>query len=105
MSMDRTIQRLGQRHQNKPGSRRTERTPGSLTRRGAKPERARQSLHFANQSMKDLDDAYRKAEHDAFPAKLNKANFIEALIAVGVQHAGEVVALALEQQSKEEDEE
>jgi hypothetical protein len=102
--MDRTIQRLNQRHQNKPGGKGRERTPGPLTRNSNKPERARQSLHFANKSIKDLDDAYREAEHGAYPQKLNKAIFIEALIAVGIHHADEVIALALEQQAKEEEE-
>jgi hypothetical protein len=55
--------------------------------------------------MKDLDEAYRKAEHDVYPAKLNKANFVEALFAIGIQHFGEVVDLALKQQSEEEEEE
>jgi hypothetical protein len=103
--MDKTIQRLGQRHQHKPGVARGERTPPPPNRKSGRPERARQSLHFANQAMKDLDDAYRKAEHDSYPAKLNKANFIEAMIAIGIQHADEVVALALKQQAEEEEEE
>ena len=104
MSMDKTIQRLGQRHQNRPGTPRGERTSQS-NRKSNKQERARQSLHFANQSMKDLDDAYRQAEHDAYPRKLNKANFIEALIAYGVEHVGDVMKLALARQVEEEDEE
>jgi hypothetical protein len=105
MSMDKTIARLGQRHQNKPGGKgRGERTPTPLTRNSNRPERARQSLHFANKSIKDLDDAYREAEHNSYPQKLNKAIYIEALIAVGIRHADEVIALALEQQAKEEEE-
>lgn len=80
-----------------------ERTPGPLN--SDKPERARQSLHFANQSFKDLGDAYLKAEHDVYPQKLQKANFVEALISVAIKHIDEVVALALEQQAKEEEEE
>lgn len=55
--------------------------------------------------MKDLDEAYRKAEHDVYPAKLNKANFVEALITVGIQHFNEVVDLGLKQQSEEDEEE
>jgi len=105
MSMDKTLNRLSQRHLNRPGvPTGKERTPPPLTRRGSsKPDRARQSLHFANQSMKDMDEAYRKAEHDSYPAKLNKANFIEALIAFGIDHLDEVVTLALERQGEEEE--
>ena len=53
--------------------------------------------------MKDMDEAYRKAEHDSYPVRLNKANFIEALIAYGIAHLDEVVALALERQGEEEE--
>ena len=106
MSNHKTLDRLGQRFQKRPGPGVTagpERTP-QAPRRGKK-QRARQSLHFADQSMKDLDNAYRKAEHDSYPTKLNKAIFVEALIAYGIQHADEVTALALDLQAEEEEEE
>ncbi len=105
MSLDKTVGRFSQRHLNRPGTPTPQRGQGSTRRRSNKPDRARQSLHFANQGMKDLDEAYRQAEHDAYPTKLNKANFIEALIAYGIEHAADVVKLALERQSEEEDEE
>jgi|SRR6266446_851739 len=105
MSMDKTLSRLSQRHLNRPGATTgKERTPPPLVHKSNKPDRARQSLHFANQSMKDMDEAYRKAEHDSYPAKLNKANFIEALIAYGIAHMDDVVSLALERQGEEEEE-
>jgi acyl-CoA reductase-like NAD-dependent aldehyde dehydrogenase len=105
MSLDKTVGRFTQRHLNRPGAPAPQRSQGSATRRSNKPDRARQSLHFAHKTVKDLDEAYRKAEHDAYPTKLNKANFIEALIAYGIEHADEVVKLALEQQAEEDDEE
>lgn len=74
-------------------------------RRGQKPDRARQSIHFANQAFTELDNAYSKAEHDAYPRKFSKANFVEALIEYGIQHVDEVVAIALQRQAAEDDEE
>jgi len=103
LTTDKRFTRLSKRFDT-PGTSSKERIPSSPERSNNKPDRARQSLHFANQSIKDLDDAYRLAEHNVFPRKLNKANFIEALISVGIRHADEVVSLALEQQSKEEGE-
>lgn len=57
----------------------------------AKSLRARQTLFCAHQSIKDIDDAYRKANHEAYPGKINKADFIEALIAIGLKHIEEVL--------------
>jgi hypothetical protein len=78
-------------------------SPTAPMRRSKKVARARQSLHFADQSMADIDAAYRKAVHDVYPQKLNKAAFIEAMIATGLNHIEETVALALEQSQDEEE--
>lgn len=102
---DKRMSRLSQRF-NLPTTAPVERervgSPAAPVRRSEKPARARQSLHFANQSMRDIDEAYRKAEHDVYPRRLNKASFIEAMITTGLRHIEETVALALEQSQEEE---
>ena len=74
-----------------------------MTQRNLNGKRSRQSLHFADRTASDLGEAYLKAEHDVYPRKLNKANFIEALIVVGLQHIDEVIKLALVQQEEEDE--
>lgn len=73
---------------------------GASTRRGKKIRR-RQSLHFSDASYEKLDQAYKKVAHAAYPAPLDKAPFIEAMIEFCVTHLDEVAALAQEIQEEE----
>src|SRR5712691_4269931 len=102
MSDSKSFDRMSQRFQRPPAP---VENPGksSAAITTQKKKRSRQSFHFADQSVRNLDEAYRKAEHDVYPEKLNKAHFIEALIAYGIQRIDEVVALALELQAEEEE--
>ena len=90
MADEKTLGRLGARF-NKPARQTSQRDQTSQ-----KPKRARQSLFFADQTMKDIDEAYRKAEHDAYPEKINKAAFFEAMIEVALAHGEEVMKRAKE---------
>lgn len=65
-----------------------------------KSQRSRQSVYASVATMKAIDDAYKRANHDVYPEEIDKAAYFEALVAVALSHQDEIMAHLSSEQSE-----
>lgn len=55
--------------------------------------RDRQSFYLDKTLVERMDTAYKQMKHDAFPKDFNKSDFLEAIIAFGIDHEREILQI------------
>jgi len=57
-----------------------------------KRNRDRHTMYLDNGLVKRLDQAFRTAVHDLFPAEIEKADYLEACLTFALEHQEEIKA-------------